>query len=201
MKRGFLPLLNKNGQTPEEIFTKKHEDLVKEGGDWLTSTSNVGMVVAGILVTVTLTMSTTVLDRAKEGNKQEKPSKLFTGSSFVSFCTSLLAVVMFLSIATSTYRRRDFRFSLLGKLLVGLTALYTPVVSTLISFATGFFFIFRDQLLSAASSYLLACLLLIIFFSLTQFSLYFHLVWATFKKVPKRIIEWLYLTGFLQKIN
>ncbi|XP_050266524.1 uncharacterized protein LOC126710182 [Quercus robur] len=187
--RSILRRLNKSGQTSEEIFTESHKDLLIKGGEWLTSTSNVGMVVEGILVTVTLTMSTTVLDSAKEGNKHRKPSKLFTGSSFVSFCTSLLAVVMFLSIATSRYRRSDFRFSLLGKLLVGLTALYSSVVSTLISFASGFFFIFRDQLLSAASSYVLACLLLIIFFSLTQFSLYFHLVWATFKKVPKRITE------------
>ena len=38
MKSGFLPLLNKNGQTPEEVFTKNHEDLVKEGRDWLIST-------------------------------------------------------------------------------------------------------------------------------------------------------------------
>ena len=184
MPPGFLHLSNNDGKTPEEIFTNSHNGLVKQGGEWLTSISNAGMVVAGIFLTVTLTMSTTVLDSANEGNKHEKPSKLFAGSSFVSFYTSLLAVVMFLSIATTRYRRRDFLFSLLGKLLVGLTALYASIVSTLISFATGFFFIFRDQLLSAAFSYMLACVLLIIFFSLTQLPLYFHLVWATFTKVP-----------------
>ena len=184
MPPAFLHLSNNGGKTPEEIFMDTHKKLVEEGGKWLSSISNAGMVVAGILVTVTLTMSTTVLDSANEGNKHEKPSKLFAGSSFVSFYTSLLAVVMFLSIATTRYRRRDFRFSLPGKLLVGLTALYASVVSTLISFATGFFFTFRDQLPSAAFSYVLACVLLIIFFSLTQLPLYFHLVWATFKKVP-----------------
>ena len=124
MESSFLHRLNKNGQTSEEIFTESHKDLVIKGGEWLTNISNAGMVVAGIFVMVTLTMSTIVLDSAKEGNKHEKPSKLFPGSSFVSFCTSLLAVVMFLSIATPGYRRRDFRYSLLGKLLVSLTALY-----------------------------------------------------------------------------
>ena len=183
MPPAFLHLSNNDGKTPEEIFMDTHKKLVEEGGKWLSSISNAGMVVAGILVTVTLTMSTTVLDSANEGNKHEKPSKLFAGSSFVSFYTSLLAVVMFLSIATTRYRRRDFRF-LPGKLLVGLTALYASVVSTLISFATGFLFTFRDQPPSAAFSYVLACVLLIIFFSLTQLPLYFHLVWATFKKVP-----------------
>ena len=36
-----LPLLNKNDQTPEEVFPEKHKDLVKMGGEWLTSTCNV----------------------------------------------------------------------------------------------------------------------------------------------------------------
>uniref|UniRef100_A0A7N2LPM9 PGG domain-containing protein n=1 Tax=Quercus lobata TaxID=97700 RepID=A0A7N2LPM9_QUELO len=68
-----LPLLNKNGQTPEEVFTEKHKDLVKIG----------------------------VPDGVKEVNKNNKASKVLAVSSFVSFCTSLIAVVMFLSILTS----------------------------------------------------------------------------------------------------
>ncbi|XP_030957565.1 uncharacterized protein LOC115979649 isoform X2 [Quercus lobata] len=181
----FLLLCNKHGDTPEEVFTNNHKELVKMGGDWLTSTSNACSVVAGLFVTTTFTMSTTVPDGVKE-DKHKQASKMLAGSSFVSFCTSLIAVVMFLAILTSGYRERDFRWTLLVKLLVGLTAFYLSIASTLISFSTGHFFVFTNQLNSAASSlYVVICLLLITLFAVTQLPLYFHLLWATFKKVPQ----------------
>ncbi|GMY16822.1 isoform 4 of serine/threonine-protein phosphatase 6 regulatory ankyrin repeat subunit a [Fagus crenata] len=186
MQRRFLLLRNYKGQTPEEVFTETHEDVVKKGGEWLTSTSNACSVVAGLFVTATFTMSSTVPDGVKQGNKH-LASKIFAGSSFVSFCTSLIAVAMFLAILTSGYIKRDFRYALLVKLLVGLTAFYASIVSTLISFSTGHFVIFKDQLKSSASSwYIGVSLVLITFFALSQFPLYLHLLWATFKKVPQR---------------
>ncbi|KAK4560165.1 hypothetical protein RGQ29_009087 [Quercus rubra] len=187
-----LPLLNKNGQTPEEVFTEKHKDLVKMGGKWLTSTCNACSVVAGLFVTITFTASTTVPDAVKEVNKNNKASKVLAVSSFVSFCTSLIAVVMFLSILTSGYREKDFHHNLLLKLLVGLTAFYVSIVTTLISFSSGHFFIFSDQQNNAVSLYMVTCLLLITIFVITQFPLYLHLLWANFKKVPQRRY-WLHL--------
>ena len=181
-----LPLLNKNGQTPEEVFTEKHKDLVNMGGKWLTSTCNACSVVAGLFVTITFTASTTVPDAVKEVNKNNKASKVLAVSSFVSFCTSLIAVVMFLSILTSGYREKDFHHNLLLKLLVGLTAFYVSIVTTLISFSSGHFFIFSDQQNNAVSLYMVTCLLLITIFVITQFPLYLHLLWANFKKVPQR---------------
>ncbi|KAL4604578.1 hypothetical protein ACB092_10G202300 [Castanea dentata] len=130
MERSLLPLLNKKGQTPEEIFTKTHEDLVKQGGDWLSSTANACSVVAGLFVTSTFSTATN-LPEVVEGNKHSEASKIFASSSFVSFYTSLVAVVMFLSILTSGYREKDFRRALPWKLLLGLTAFYMSIASTL----------------------------------------------------------------------
>ncbi|GMY16835.1 isoform 4 of serine/threonine-protein phosphatase 6 regulatory ankyrin repeat subunit a [Fagus crenata] len=178
---------NKKGKTPDEVFTEEHEELVKEGGKWLSNTSNACSVVAGLFVTVTFTTSSTVPDSVKQVNKDNKAYKILAGSSFVSFCASLVAVVMFLAILTSGYRKKDFRYSLLKKLLLGLTAFYVSIASTLISFCSGHFSIFKDVLKSAASSsYLVVCLLLITFFAFQQLPLYVHLLWATFKKVPQR---------------
>ena len=185
MKSGFLPLLNKNGQTPEEVFTKNHEDLVKEGGDWLISTSDACSVVAGLFVSITFSTATALPDGI-EGNKHSKASKIFAGSSFVSFYSSLLAVVMFLAILTSGCRERDFRHALPWKLLLGLTAFYMSIASTLISFTTGHFFIFRDQLKFVSSTSYMVAYLLVTLFSMGVFPLYFHLAWATLKKVPQR---------------
>jgi hypothetical protein len=178
---------NKKGKTPDEVFTEEHDELVKEGGKWLSNTSNACSVVAGLFVTVTFTTSSTVPDSVKQVDKDNKAYKILAGSSFVSFCASLVAVVMFLAILTSGYRKKDFRYSLLKKLLLGLTAFYVSIASTLISFCSGHFSIFKDVLKSAASSsYLVVCLLLITFFAFQQLPLYVHLLWATFKKVPQR---------------
>ncbi|KAK4560170.1 hypothetical protein RGQ29_009089 [Quercus rubra] len=185
MKRGFLPLLNKNGQTPEEVFTKNHEDLVKEGGNWLISTSDACSVVAGLFVSITFSTATALPDGI-EGNKHSNASKIFAGSSFVSFYSSLLAVVMFLAILTSGCRERDFRHALPWKLLLGLTAFYVSIASTLVSFTTGHFFIFRDQLKFVSSTSYIVAYLLVTLFSMGVFPLYFHLAWATLKKVPQR---------------
>nr|POF27285.1 e3 ubiquitin-protein ligase mib2 [Quercus suber] len=185
MERSLLPLLNKKGQTPEEIFTKTHEDLVKQGGDWLSSTANACSVVAGLFVTSTFSTATN-LPEVVEGNKHSEASKIFAGSSFVSFYTSLVAVVMFLSILTSGYREKDFRRALPWKLLLGLTAFYMSIASTLVSFTTGHFFIFRNQLKSVSSTSYTVAYALVTLFSMAVFPLYFHLVWATLKKVPQR---------------
>ena len=185
LQRNFHFLDNNNSQTPEEIFTKNHQDLVGKGGSWLNNTSNACSVVAGLFVTSTFSTATNLPDAIKN-EAYDKASKIYAGSSFVSFYSSLIAVVMFLAIPTSGCRERDFRHALPRKLLLGLTAFYISIASTLVSFTTGHFFIFRDQLKFVSStSYIVTCALVTVS-SMAVFPLYFHLVWATFKKELQR---------------
>ncbi|GMY16833.1 isoform 4 of serine/threonine-protein phosphatase 6 regulatory ankyrin repeat subunit a [Fagus crenata] len=198
MGKSLIYVRNKNGKTPDEVFTESHEDLVKEGETWLTNTSEACSVVAGLFVTVAFSTSTTVPEGLKEEKFHTLASKIFAGSSFVSFYTSLIAVIMFLSILTSGCRERDFRRALPWKLLLGLSAFYLSIASTLVCFTTGHFYIFRDQLISiSSSSYVIACLLVTVF-AILVFPLYFHLVWATSTTVPQRsyrlsIPDWLFI--------
>uniref|UniRef100_A0A7N2N6N2 Uncharacterized protein n=1 Tax=Quercus lobata TaxID=97700 RepID=A0A7N2N6N2_QUELO len=55
-------------KSDEEVFTKNHEDLVKEGRDWLISTSDAYSIVAGLFVSITFSMATALPDGI-EGNK------------------------------------------------------------------------------------------------------------------------------------
>nr|XP_023917010.1 uncharacterized protein LOC112028548 [Quercus suber] len=183
-KRSFHFLHNNNSQTPEEVFTKKHQNLVKLGGSWLISTSNACSVVAGLFVTSTFSTATNVPEGFE--SKVNKSSKIYACSSFVSFYSSLIAVVMFLAIPTSWCREKDFRHALPLKLLLGLTAFYISIASTLVSFTTGHFFIFRNQLKFVSSTSYIVTNVLVTVSSMAVFPLYFHLVWATFKKVPQR---------------
>lgn len=194
MPKNILFLRNTEGKTPDDIFTESHRKLVDDGGKWLSRTSEACTVVAGLFVTATYTTSTTVPGGVKQESgtpylEHKMSFQIFAVSSFLSFYSSLIAVVMFLAVLTSGCRERDFRSALPVKLLMGLTAFYVSMASTLISFSTGHFFILKDQLKSVASPLYVGVCLLVTCFAMAVFPLYFHLAWATFKKVPKRNYE------------
>ncbi|KAL4604541.1 hypothetical protein ACB092_10G200200 [Castanea dentata] len=192
-QRNFHFVHNNKNQTPGKIFTKSHTKLVEEGRSWLNQTSNACSLVAGLFVTSTFSTVTNLNDAIKSNNKA---SKIYAGSSFVSFYTSLIAVVIFLAIPTSAYRKRNFRDALPKKLVLGLTAFYISLAFTLVSFTTGHFFIFRDQLKFLSSTSYIVIYALVTVFSMAVFPLYFHLVWASFKNEPQHkyrlnIPQWL----------
>lgn len=51
MPRNFFALYNKKGETPEEVLTKTHKELMKSVGDWLNKTSESCSVVAALIAT------------------------------------------------------------------------------------------------------------------------------------------------------
>ena len=184
LQRSFHFLSNNNSQTLEEIFTKNHQKLVELGGNWLNNTSNACSVVVGLFVTSTFSTATNVPEDFE--TTVNKASKIYAFSSIVSFYSSLIVVVMFLGIPTSGCRERDFCHALPLKLLLGLTAFYISIASTLVSFTTGHFFISRNQLKFLSSTSYIVTYALVTVSSMAVFPFYFHLVWATFKKMPQR---------------
>ncbi|KAK7853940.1 hypothetical protein CFP56_034115 [Quercus suber] len=188
MPPGFLHLSNNDGKTPGEIFMDTHKNLVEEGGKWLSHTSNACSIVAGLFVTVAFNMSTTVPGDVDDNGyprlEKQLAFNIFAISSYISFYSSLLAVIMFLAILTSGYKESSFRSTLPMKLLLALTAFYVSIASTAISFSAAHFFILRERLKSAAFPSYSWAVLLLIFFAIAGFPLYFHLTWAIFKKVP-----------------
>ncbi|XP_075663621.1 uncharacterized protein LOC142633290 [Castanea sativa] len=190
MPRKFHYSRNKDGETPQEILRKTHDSLMGERRDWLSNTSNACSVVAGLLVTVTFPMSTT-MPGGEDNNGSpfllnQSTFSVFAISSYVSFYSSLIAVVLFLSVLTSAYSKSGFHHDLPMKLLSGLTAFYVSIASTAISFSAGHYFILKDKLKSAAFPAYAGGCLLVIFFSIIEFPLYFQLAWAMFKRVPQR---------------
>ncbi|XP_030946130.1 serine/threonine-protein phosphatase 6 regulatory ankyrin repeat subunit B-like [Quercus lobata] len=188
MPRGFLHLPNKDGKTPGDVFMDTHKLLVEEGGKWLSDTSNACSIVAGLFVTVAFNMSTTVPGELDEkGNprlEKQLAFNIFAISSYISFYSSLLAMIMFLAILTSGNKESSFRSTLPMKLLFALTAFYVSIASTAICFSAAHFFILRQNLKSAAFPAYSWAVLLLICFAISGFPLYFHLTWAIFKRVP-----------------
>ncbi|KAJ8634951.1 hypothetical protein MRB53_009218 [Persea americana] len=194
MPRHFFAHLNNKRQTPKEVLTDTHRELVRVSGKWLTSTAESCSVVAALIATVAFASATTV----PGGVKQDEGTPIFEGepsfdmfaiSSLVALCFSITSVTMFLSILTSRYQVWDFYYSLPSKLILGLSSLFVSIASILVSFCSGHFLSIRDKLKFAVFPiYAFTCLPLTLF-AVAQFPLYLDLIRSIMAPVPKRSLE------------
>ncbi|KAG6676735.1 hypothetical protein I3842_15G166200 [Carya illinoinensis] len=187
----FFPRCNKAGKTAKDMFTETHQELVNNGGEWLTNTSESCSVVAALIATVAFSTASTFPGGVKQDSgtptlENQPAFDVFAISSLVALSFSVTSLIMFLSILTSRYQERDFGRDLPRKLLVGLTSLFVSIASILLSFCAGHFFVLKDKLKYAAFPVYTVTCLPITFFAVAQFPLYFDLIWTTFKKVPQR---------------
>nr|XP_023888999.1 uncharacterized protein LOC112001065 [Quercus suber] len=186
----FCYQVNKEGKTPEEIFNETHEDLVKQGGEWLNKTSEACSVVAALIATVAFASSTTIPGNINEENgkpnlESHSTLTIFAVSSLIALCFSITALFSFLAILTSRYEQKDFRRDSPKKLLLGLTSLLVSITSMLVSFCAGHYFMLKNKLKDKAFPVYAATCLPIVFFAIQQLPLYVDIVWASFKNVPR----------------
>ncbi|XP_062109137.1 uncharacterized protein LOC133819807 isoform X2 [Humulus lupulus] len=194
MPPNFFPHYNKKNQTPNEVFVTTHKDLIKDGSEWLTKTSESCSVVAALVATVAFATSATVPGGINEEkgvpNLESQPAfNAFALTSLAALCFSVTALVFFLSILTSRYQEKDFALDLPRKLLLGLTSLFASIASMLVSFCAGHIFVLNKQLRYVAYPLYAALCFPITFFAFAQLSLYFDLMLAIFKRVPQRSYE------------
>ncbi|XP_028791241.1 ankyrin repeat-containing protein At5g02620-like [Neltuma alba] len=182
----FLP--NKGHKTPVEIFREDHENLIKEGTDWLNHTSQSCSVVAALIAGVAFATSTNVPGGTQEQTgmptlESHPAFNMFALTSLLSLCCSITGLIMFLAILTSRHQPRDFRKDLPLKLFFGLSSLFVSIASVLVSFSAAFFFVLKEKqvvfLLYAAT------VLPAAFYAVSQFALYVDLVRAIFRKDPQ----------------
>ena len=101
MPQHFCYQVNKEGKTPEEIFSETHEDLVKQGGESLNKTSESCSVVAALIalcfsITALFSFLAILTSRYEQKDfRRDLPKKLLLGltsllvsitSMLVSFC-------------------------------------------------------------------------------------------------------------------
>ncbi|KAK4281206.1 hypothetical protein QN277_012728 [Acacia crassicarpa] len=184
----FLP--NNDGKSPLDLFREHHQNLVKEGTDWLNHTSESCSVVAALIAGVAFTTSTTIPGGTQEGSGkpylQRHPAfNMFALTSLLALCCSITSLTMFLAILSSRQQPRDFRKDLPLKLLLGLSSLFISISSILVSFSAAFFFVLKDSLEEVVFPLYAAAILPLTFYAVAQFPLYADLVRAIFKKDPQ----------------
>lgn len=135
MPPNFYARYNNKGQTAKQVFIITQEPLVREGRKWLSKTSESCSLVAALVETVAFTNSAAIPGGANEVTGvpvlSEQPAfKVFAVASLVALCSSVTALVLFLSILTSRFQEKDLQ----KKLLMGMTSLWTSIASVLVSF-------------------------------------------------------------------
>ena len=142
--------LNKDGITPQELFTKSHKELMKEGEQWMKGTSTSCTVVGALIVTIMFAAAFTV----PGGNNQntglpiflkKKLFMLFIISDSISLFSSSTSVLMFLGILTSRYAEEDFLISLPTKMIIGLSTLFFSIATMVIAFCAALLIMLRED--------------------------------------------------------
>ena len=190
----FFPILNNNNESPQQIFTENHKDLVQKGGEWLNNTATSCSVVSTLIATVAFATSTTLpggnMDITGLPVLELKPAfHLFAISSLVALCSSITSTIMFLAILTSRQQEKDFAKDLPAKLLVGLTTLFLSILAILVSFCSAHFFVLQKELRTYALPIYAVTCLPVTLFAIAQLPLYVDLIWVTFSKVPQPPLE------------
>ena len=183
---------NNKEKTPGEIFDESHKDLMKEGGEWLKSTSEACSVVAALIAGVSFATSCTVPggtdDKTGRPKLEGEPAfNVFAISSLVALCFSVTALIMFLAILTSRQQPRDYLRNLPFKLLLGLSFLFVSIVLMLVSFCAAYFFVLKDRMHNVVFIVYAAVCLPVSFYAAAQFPLYWDLLRAILAKVPRPI--------------
>ncbi|WOG90992.1 hypothetical protein DCAR_0310240 [Daucus carota subsp. sativus] len=176
---------NSQGQTPQELFTEQHADLVEKGERWMKETLSQCMVVAALIATIMFAAAFTL----PGGNNQVTGHPIYRGkrvfilfiiTDAISLFTSTAALVMFLDILTARYKEEDFLKLLPTKLNIALLTLLVAVTAMMIAFSSSFFLLYSKGRWVAI---LVSCLagVPVYLFCKLQYRLFFDVYRPTFR--------------------
>ncbi|XVF65162.1 hypothetical protein PTKIN_Ptkin09bG0224600 [Pterospermum kingtungense] len=101
VSKHLLVHYNKKGQTPKEIFTETHKDLIKDSSAWFTKSSESCSVVATLIAAVAFATASNIpggvnQETGKPVLRDEPPFGVFAISSLVALCFSVTALISLL---------------------------------------------------------------------------------------------------------
>ncbi|XP_022931014.1 uncharacterized protein LOC111437338 isoform X3 [Cucurbita moschata] len=188
----FFAHYNKEGKNATAIFHETHMDLVQKSGDWLIKTSKSCSVVGALIVTVAFTSVASIPGgfNPRDGSpflQDREAFFTFALFSLIALCLSSTSVTIFLAILTHRFDANDFRTNLPWKLFIGFSSLFGSIISMLISFCAGHYFLMHRHIPHhAALLYTIVLVPVALIFIISKLPLYIDVVQAIFKIVPKR---------------
>ncbi|KAI3968346.1 hypothetical protein MKW92_052335 [Papaver armeniacum] len=176
---------NGDGLKPEALFTKEHENLVKEGEKWVKEASQACMVVSTLIATVMFASAFTL----PGGNDQNTGLPMFLKSraflffilsDAVSLFASCTSVLMFFTLLTTRYAERDFLTSLPTKLILGYLFLFISIATMLATFAATVIIVLRENYSWVYIPVIALASIPVVLFSSLQLPLFVEIVQSTY---------------------
>lgn len=131
-----------NGDNAHQAFLGQHSDLLEKCESWMKDTSSSCIIVAALIGPValsTLMAPPGGADDKGSPNLVAKPVyQVFLISEAVSFVTSIMSLLVFLSILLTRYIGRDFVQSTSIRVLVGVVSLFFAIASMMVGFSAAF---------------------------------------------------------------
>ncbi|KAK8466043.1 hypothetical protein PHAVU_009G240655 [Phaseolus vulgaris] len=199
MQTLFIEHPNNNGIIPQDLFTKKHEELLKKGESWMKRTASSCMVVSTLIATGVFSAAFSVpggyKDETGSPNYLKKPLfTVFACSDALALISSSTSTLIFLSILISRYAEQDFLSSLPFKLISGLVTLFVSIISMMVAFSSAFFITYYHGSKGVPFSIAVLAFLPIFLFICLQFRLwhdivYSHYICNSLFRPTKRMIQ------------
>nr|KAJ0197465.1 hypothetical protein LSAT_V11C700362810 [Lactuca sativa] len=134
-------------ETPDKVFRREHENMVKEAEKWMKAVAESCSITAALITTIVFAAAITV----PGGSNQETGIPVFTKeiaftifaiTDAISLFASSTALLMFLSILTGSFDERDFLVILPRRLMIGLCALMLSTTAMMVAFGATLFLVF-----------------------------------------------------------
>ncbi|XP_076916389.1 uncharacterized protein LOC143576084, partial [Bidens hawaiensis] len=181
----YIERKNNAGETPRELFTKKHADLVNKGEQWMKDTASQCMVVATLIATIVFAAAFTLPGGYNQGTgipffRKEPALIIFVISDAISLISSSTSILIFLSILTSRYAENDYLASLPNKLMFGIATLFLSIVTMMIAFSASFFVLYDKKVEWVPITITSLAAMPVILFAILQFRLLKDIYYSTY---------------------
>ncbi|KAJ0710497.1 putative PGG domain-containing protein [Helianthus annuus] len=175
-------------ETPDIVFTREHEKLVKEAEQWMKTTAESFSIAAALIATIVFAAAITVpggtiQDRGYPMLRNREAFIIFAISDAISLFASSNALLVFLSILTARFAEKDFLVSLPRQLLIGLFSLLLSTTSMMVAFSAALFLVFCDGKLWRFALICGMALIPIAFFAALQLPLMVDLLKSTYSPI------------------
>ncbi|KAH9621681.1 hypothetical protein KSS87_012249 [Heliosperma pusillum] len=133
---------NKDNETPDMVFRKEHQELMKQGVKWTKQTTTSSTVFATLIATVAFTGGMHVPEGITNGPPvlmYKLALIIFVTADAISLILSVVSIIIFLSIIISRHSEVKFLSSCPWWLYIGLSILLTSITTMLIAFTVALF--------------------------------------------------------------
>lgn len=150
IKTHYHKTLNNDLNTAEQLFAEKKEALRDSAQEWMKRTAENCSIVAVLIATVAFAAAYTVPGGTDDENGSPILLKqtffiVFTIADVLSLAFTLTAVVVFLSILTSSFRFHDFKESLPKSVMLGIVCLVFSLTMLMVAFAATIILMIKNK--------------------------------------------------------